>query len=381
MESNGSILSKYFYQNGTSNLDQLVPGTDISNLAKVFTEQFTRGFAGNMLASSAFTGLIDVITNQVYRQKLLKNPLAQFKKGFSTGGSIEEIVESPITPRYRGAKLSREIDNLPPGTDPLEKKHRDPFRNDRLDIDPPVFDSSIYKSSRDEKYHATMTVSEFSNALLGGLESNALNEMIARKADILQSQDNLDEFFMMRHLIKLADDKYIPNWKDTKTPGNSIYRVAVPNVTNRAAYADPGVRVNDVQGIMEEIGLQSSYMHQVEYINRYTHTSVPLPLTPDEKPVLFATPALVNAFKFSARANTFNQEQLNYDAATFEIPNLPIDGCLAILTTPDFFACWDIIDTFATEYNPSALSWELWLHRKSIHAASRFAPIVAFVAE
>ena len=94
--------------------------------------------------------------------------------------------------------------------------------------------------------------------------------------------------------------------------------------------------------------------------------------------VVYMTPDVKASINVDTLAGIFNLDmaQIKYRIQT--VPYIPIDNCVAIMTTEDFFMCADYYVGTDSFRNPQTLTETYYYHTMGVYSASPFVPAVLF---
>ena len=77
----------------------------------------------------------------------------------------------------------------------------------------------------------------------------------------------------------------------------------------------------------------------------------------------------------------FQLDKADIKYRTVEVDEFPVPNMVALLTTEDFFQCYDTLYNTTSMYNPKTLGTNYWLHHWGVYSVSPFVPAIAFTTE
>ena len=107
---------------------------------------------------------------------------------------------------------------------------------------------------------------------------------------------------------------------------------------------------------------------------------VPVFVKPSEL-VLLLTPDTQAAIDVNTLASVFQLDKADIKYRTVEVDEFPMPNVVAILTTEDFFQCYDTVYETTSMYNPKTLGTNYFLHHWGIYSVSPFVPAIAFTTD
>lgn len=284
-----------------------------------------------------FTSLMYQIGLSIIEQKAFKNPLKRFlKEPLYFGNTVREIAAPWI-----------------------EAHSFNPCDETLLKCENPEYAEWFYSINREDVYPWTINAVELRKALAGGADGMQINNLIGAKTQAAINSDEYDTMNIMLNEVAFADK----NW------GAGLFKKHVAEPVDQAT----------AQAFLAEV--KSDFGRLKFPSELYNSINVPVFARPDEL-VLLVTPEV--AAKTDVYSWFNRLVGLNLDAdegVVVEIPEFPINGVFAMLTTADFFQCRDSFYTIDTFFDPKAQKEQYFLHHQGSYAASPYVPCICYTTD
>lgn len=268
------------------------------------------------------------------------NPLAKYKRGVITDGSIIEEIKVGLI----------EAKTYDPRREYLE---RDIFGQHKVDVQ-----ANYHELNRQDYYPITVNEVVLRRAFLSDY---GLSDFIQQIVAAPSNSDQWDEFLLTANLFREYYD------------AGGFFKIRVADVNaDESDEADAKDLLRKVRAMAEKIKFPSVH---------YNAARMPTWADPDELE-LFMTPEGAAAIDVEALAAAFNIDRARIGQRTTIIPQeaINIPGAQAILTTRDFFVIADTFYDTRTQPNPVGLTQNHFLHHHQIISASRFVPAILFTS-
>lgn len=311
---------------------------DYQNRIPVFTQGNIRDNLQTLQSYEPYWNtFIEVLLDQcclpLYRARSWNNELAKFKTG-----------------KIRNGSWAMEV-----GYHLIQAHSYDKTATDVYGLAEPSIVTNFHYQNRKDKYKISIAEDTLAAAFLeeGGLEA-FVNSVLAQ----VQNSDNIDEYLIMRNLIKEYDET------------NGFYNLQVPDL---AASSTPQADAQEITEKIRSLNLALRFPTRcVEYNNEH------LPYV-SSGTVLFASPEFIARNDVYNLAAAFNVEYAKFMADNLQvIDEMPIEGAQALLTDRDWFVCTDTKIKTASVYNPDGDFVNHFLHHWGIYSCSRMAPAILF---
>lgn len=311
---------------------------DYQNRIPVFTQGNIRENLQTLQSYEPYWNtFIEVLLDQcclpLYRARSWDNDLAKFKTG-----------------KIRNGSWAMEV-----GYHLIQAHSYDKTATDVYGLAEPSIVTNFHYQNRKDKYKISIAEDTLAAAFLeeGGLEA-FVNSVLAQ----VQNSDNIDEYLIMRNLIKEYDET------------NGFYNLQVPDL---AASSTPQADAQEITEKIRSLNLALKFPTRcVEYNNEH------LPYVSNST-VLFASPEFIARNDVYNLAAAFNVEYARFMADYLQvIDEMPIEGAQALLADRDWFVCTDTKIKTASVYNPDGDFVNHFLHHWGIYSCSRMAPAILF---
>jgi hypothetical protein len=329
---NATILANVWL-NGTNDFQQRIPdptqhGIDatMDALFDPMNRQYYNQFIDSLVMRIGYTYV---------HQQAFSNPLGIFKKNkLMYGNSVQEMVPKWI-------RAHSYVDDA-----------EDVFKMARPDV------ATWYHSqNRRDRYDITINEQELRTAFT---DSYGLNKLVASFMNTPTNADEYDEYRIMLQLLAFYGNKW------------GFYKHHLS-----AAPTD------DATG-KEFLTAVRSYAGKLRFPNTIYNCNViedvPVFVKPSEL-VLLLTPDTQAAIDVNTLASVFQLDKADIKYRTVEVDEFPMQNVVAILTTEDFFQCYDTVYETTSMYNPKTLGTNYFLHHWGIYSVSPFVPAIAFTTD
>ena len=329
---NATILAKVWL-NGTNDFQQRIPdptqhGIDatMDALFDPMNKAYYNQFVDSLIMRIGFTYV---------HQQSFSNPLKVFKKNkLQYGNSVQEMVPKWI-------RAHSYVDDA-----------EDVFKMARPDV------ATWYHSqNRRDRYDITINEQELRTAFT---DSYGLNKLVAAFMNTPMNADEYDEYRIMLQLLAFYDNK----WGFYK---HQLSAAPTDETTGK-----------------EFLTAVRSYAGKLRFPNTIYNCKaiedVPVFVKPSEL-VLLLTPDTQAAIDVNTLASVFQLDKAEIKYRTVEVDEFPMPNVVAILTTEDFFQCYDTVYETTSMYNPKTLGTNYYLHHWGVYSVSPFVPAIAFTTD
>ena len=329
---NATILAKVWL-NGTNDFQQRIPdptqhGIDatMDALFDPMNKAYYNQFVDSLIMRIGYTYV---------NQQSFSNPLKVFKKNkLMYGNSVQEMVPKWI-------RAHSYVDDA-----------EDVFKMARPDV------ATWYHSqNRRDRYDITINEQELRTAFT---DSYGLNKLVAAFMNTPMNADEYDEYRIMLQLLAFYDNK----WGFFK---HHLSAAPTDEATGK-----------------EFLTAMRSYAGKLRFPNTIYNCNaiedVPVFVKPSEL-VLLLTPDTQAAIDVNTLASVFQLDKADIKYRTVEGDEFPMPNVVAILTTEDFFQCYDTVYETTSMYNPKTLGTNYFLHHWGIYSVSPFVPAIAFTTD
>lgn len=324
-------------------------GRDFQNRIPAATKGNVRQSLENMLNFPAlrnefYDALINRIAGMYVNQLSWSNPLAEFKRtAQSYGKTYEEAAVGLIKARVY---------------DPKQEYLGDEIYGTYT----PHVETAFHTVNREEYYPLTVNETQLRYAFT---EENGLGAFTAQLMESPRTSDNLDEYLQMVNLF--------PEYSHL----GGYYRVHADDVTDEnisdtEAQARARRLLRKIRQMVNTLPIKPS--------TRYNARHMPSVVN-KENLILFMTPEVHAAIDVNALAVLFNEDYAKTNQRIIDITgqDIGINGFQCILTTREFFFCWDYYyGTQGGVVNPISLGTNYFLHHKEAISLSPFVPAILF---
>ena len=329
---NATILAKVWL-NGTNDFQQRIPdptqhGVDatMQALFDPMNRQYYNQFIDSLVMRIGYTYV---------HQQAFSNPLGIFKKKkLMYGNSVQEMVPKWI-------RAHSYVDDA-----------EDVFKMARPDV------ATWYHSqNRRDRYDITINDTELRTAFT---DSYGLNKLVSAFMNTPTNADEYDEYRIMLQLLAF----YANNW--------GFYQHHLS-----AAPTDEATGKEFLTAVRAYAGkLQfPSTVYNCKAIE-----DVPVFVKPTEL-VLLLTPDVQANIDVNTLASVFQLDKADIKYRTVIVDEFSMPNVVAVLTTEDFFQCYDTVYETTSLYNPKTLGTNYYLHHWGVYSVSPFVPAIAFTTD
>lgn len=319
---------------GTNDYQQRIPEPTQSNISQ------TVGALFDPMNKNYYNQFMDALimrigTSYVHQQSF-RNPLREFKKPqLIYGSTIQEIIPKWI-------RAHSYIDDA-----------EDVFKLARPDAR--VW---YHSQNRRDRYDISINDIELRTAFTA---ENGLNKLVSSIMRVPINSDEYDEYRIMMQLIAIYEEKW------------GFYKHALS-----AAPTNETTGKEFLQALREYAGLLR--FPSTTY-NNGAIPDIPIFVNPNEL-VLLITPKTQAAIDVQTLSGIFQLDKADIKYRTVLVDQFPVPdaNCVALLTTTDFFMCFDTVYQNTSVYNPKTLATNYFLHHWGGYSVSPFVPAIMFTA-
>ncbi len=320
--------------NATPSYQERVPEATRTNFADVMNPILTYQPTTNEFLES----LINRIGMVLIRNRTANNPLQILKQGsMPLGKDIEEIFTNPALAQTYNQNSTDLLAQTPPDTKTI-----------------------YHRLNRKDRYTVTYNQSQLAQAFVS---YESLNNFIDSSTNSLYSGNYIDEFILCKHLFAdaIAHNKII---KQTVAP------------------------ITDSQSAKDFITAARLYHTNFNFpssnYNSYSlsgGTGKPIITWTPPEDIRFIIRSDIQAFTdVNVLAAAFNMSKSDFLGQTLVVDNFDsAENCVAIMCDKAYTQIYDNLFQTGEFFNPSNLSWNLYLHVWQIYSLSTFCNAVAFV--
>lgn len=325
---NATILDRVWL-NGTTDYQQRIPRAtqqSVASTAKALTDPMNGQYYNQFISQ-----FINLIGAQYVHQQRWENPLEVFKGAtLQYGTTVQEVI-----PHWLKAHAYK--DNI----------------TDLLKMERPDADIFYHTMNRQDRYDVTINRLEFEQAFK---DEYGLNRCIAQITQNAINSDKWDEFNLMMNQIAVYEEN-LKFYKHKLSSYPKDEATGKEFLTALRAYAD-----------------------KLQFPNRiYTPEIVDAPVFAKPEELVLIIEADANA---SVDVNTlsavFQLDKAQVKYRTIVVPEIPIDGAFALLTTDAFFVVRDKIRTMESFYDPKTLNEHFFYHHWELVSTSPVVPCILF---
>lgn len=308
--------------------------TSLTTIGEVITAEST-------LTNEFLDKLVNRIAYTEVNNKIASNPLAVLKKGgVPLGSDVQEII-----------------------TNPAKAKTYDLNSTDLLTIVSPDVKALYYRLNRKDKYPVTITREMLQTAFVdAGTFSQFLDSIISS----LYSGDNLDEFVLMKNLIKTA---YTANHMTT-------INIFDENVATTDTDIAKGL-VKTIKTYSKLFKFPSSNYNKYSTVVGNGETPL-ITWTETKDQVVILNASMAANIDIEILAYAFNMDKTQIQAQTLEIDDFNGEPILAVLCDKSFFNVRDNLKEMRSFENGDNLTMKYILHHWQTYGYSLFANAIAF---
>lgn len=331
MATNNTTIAGRVWLSGTNDFQQRVPDPTVSGIdatSKFLFDPMNRRYLNEFMDS-----YVNRIGTQIVHNNVWDNPLTVFKgSNLRYGATIQESAVKWIKAH------SYDVDDAT-----------------LLKVNRPEAAVWYHSVNRKDRYDITVELPDLQQAFA---DEMGLNRLIDAIMTVPRNSDNYDEYQCMLNQIAY----YEKNWGFFKH-----HTVSEP--TDEASGKE---FLKAVRAYAKKLKFPSSLYSPVS-----AEYGIPTFAKPEEL-VLFITADAAASVDVDTLAGVFNLDKAEAAYRTIEVPELPVDGAYAMLTTDAFFVCNDYVYANESFYNPQTMSTNYYLHHWEVVSASPFVPAILF---
>lgn len=334
--NNATILDRIWLKNGTQ-YQQAVPQATQAGVSQVMKAIFAP--QNDMIFNQFMAGFINLVGQQRVNQQAWTNPLAKFKgPKLAFGSSIQESAVAWI--KAHSYKADAE---------------------DLLKLEEPTAAVWYHSLNREDKYPISVNRPALMQAFR---DEYGLNKLINQIIQVPINSDNFDEYNLMMQLFA----EYEHRWGFYKH-----HVSALPSASEA--------------GAKETLKAMRTYSDVLKFPSvQYNATAfdIPIPVfvNEGESLICIVDAAEKASIDVDALAQLFHLEKAETPNIEFVVvPEIPMPGVFAILTTPDFFVVDDVVYQTTNFFDPNTLCDKYILHHWEIVSCSPWVPAIALTTE
>lgn len=319
---------------GSNDYQQRVPDATATNFAH--TLKFLFNPMNRKYYNEFINTFVQLIGTQKVHNKMWENPLAPFKgEKLEYGQTIQEIVPKWI----KAHAYKDDVDDL-------------------LEVHRPEFEVFYHSVNRRDRYDISVNEPELQQT---SMQEYGLNKIINAIMNVPINSDNYDEYLIMMQLYAYYEE----NWGFFK---HHVDAVPTDDVTGKAF-------LTALRSYANKLTYPSS-----QYSPIGSKFGIPT-FTKREELVLIIDADTDASIDVNTLASVFNLDKADIKYRTVVVPDIPIDGAFAILTTEDFFVVHDYVYQTDSFYNPSNLTTNYYLHHWEVVSCSPAVPAILFTTK
>lgn len=286
--------------------------------------------------------LLNVPAMELYHAREIENPLADLKRTAIRPGTWVKEVGVGLVKAHSYDKDATNVFG-------------------RRDADVRV---NFHYQNRKDKYIISISEEQLAQAFY---DETGLASFVNMLMMSLQNSDNLDEYLIMRNLIKEFDE------------ANPLYNVQVPDFVNGKNLDGTDMTPDEITSAGKQIARQiRAFGSKFKFANRAADYNAEHLPTISRRTRLFVTPEFLAAFDIEILSYAFNIDRSEIWGIITEVDDLGIEGAQAILADEDWFVCVDTLLETRSAENPDGLFRNYFLHHWGVYSISRFLPAVLF---
>lgn len=329
MASKNQTILDRVWLNGTNDYQQRIPRATQSGVAA--TAKALKDPMNGQYYNQFISQFINLIGSQFIHQQRWENPLEVFKGAtLQYGTTVQEVI-----PHWFKAHTYK--DNT----------------TDLLKMERPNADIFYHTMNRRDRYDVTINRTEFDQAFK---DEYGLNRCIAQITQNAINSDKWDEFNLMMNQIAVYEEN-LEFYKHKLTSYPKDEATGKEFLTALRAYSD-----------------------KLQFPSRiYTPEIVEAPVFAKPNELVLIIEADANAsIDVNTLASVFNLDKAETKYRTIVVPQIPIEGAFALLTTDSFFVVRDKIRTMESFYDPKTLNEHFFYHHWELVSSSPVVPCVLF---
>lgn len=332
-ETNSTILGQIALV-GSNDYQQRVPeatATDFASTLKFLFEPMNRRYYNEFV-----NGLVNLIGTQLVRNRIWENPLTPFKgEKLPFGQTVEEVVPAWI----RAHAYKDDVDDL-------------------LKVHKPEMQAFYHTVNRQDKYPISINRLELQQA---AMQEYGLNRIVSAIMNVPINSDNYDEFNIMMQLFSYFEDNFgfYKHHMDAAPTDDATGKQFLTALRAYATKLEFPSSQYSVIGARFGIPVFANQSELILIVDADTDASVDV----------------------NTLASVFQLDKADIKYRKVVVPEIPVDGAFAILTTSDFFVVHDYVYENESFYNPSTLTTNFYLHHWEVVSASPAVPAVLFTTD
>lgn len=329
---NVTILDN-IWLNGTNDFQQRIPRPTQQTIDSTMQALF------NPMNKNYYNQFMDSLIMRIgmtyVHQKRFDNPLGVFKKSaLSYGSTVQEIATKWI-------KAHTYKDDL-----------EDVFKMNR-----PEAAVWYHSQNRRDRYDITVNSMELRSAFTA---EYGLNRLVSSILQVPRNSDEYDEYRIMLQLIAFYEQNF------------GFYKEHL-----NGAPTDETTGKEFLKKVRSYVG-KLRFPHTV--YNGVRLPELPVFAKPNEL-VLFTTPDIDASVDVDTLAVLFNLEKATIQVRKVIVDEFPIPNAVALLTTENFFQCYDTVYETDSMYNPKTRGTNYFLHHWGVYSVSPFVPAILFTTD
>ena len=332
-ETNSTILGQIALA-GSNDYQQRVPeatATDFASTIEFLFDPMNRKYYNEFA-----NGLVQLIGTQLVRNRIWENPLTPFKGPKQMyGQTIEEVVPKWI----RAHAYKDDVADL-------------------LEVHKPELATFFHSVNRQDKYPISINRMELQQA---AMEEYGLNKIVNAIMNVPINSDNYDEFCIMMQLFAYFEDNYgfFKHHMDAAPTDETTGKQFLTALRTYATkFTFPSSQYSPV-GAKFGIPTFAKQSELILIVDAETDASVDV----------------------NTLASVFQLDKADIKYRKVVVPDIPVNGAFAILTTEDFFVVRDYVYENEPFYNPSTLNTTYYLHHWETVSCSPAVPAVLFTTD
>lgn len=334
MAVNNTTIAGRIYLSGTNDFQQRVPDPTVGDIAA------TAKFLFEPMNGKYLNEFIDSFVNLIGQQRVVSqqwtNPLAVFKGPALTYG---QTIQESIPKWIRAHAYNVDEDTL-------------------LSVNRPEF--AVYYHSVNRKDYHPITI-ERPDLQMAFRDEYGLNRLVNSILQTPINSDNYDEYLCMINLLAY----YEQNWgfyKHELSAAPTDEATGKEFLTALRAYAN---KLQFPTSLYSPVG---------------SEFGIPTFARPNELVLLIdaETDASVDV---NTLASVFQLDKADIKYRKIVVPEFPVAGAVALLTTDAFFVVNDYVYQNTSFYNPQTLATNYYLHHWEVVSASPVVPAILFTTD
>lgn len=331
---NSTILDKVWLA-GTNDYQQNVPLASQQGIAA------TVSFLMDPAHMNWRNQFLDILVNRVgfeyVHNRRFNNPLRLFKKPkLNYGNIVEEI--APAWVRAHSYEDDAET---------LLKMHR------------PQLGVAYHSQNRRDMYPISINEPELRSAFEGDY---GLNKLIASLMQTPYNSDEYDEMNIMLNLIALYETTY------------GFYKVQLNAAPTDEASGKAFLA--QARAMAGKLTIPSAAYNAD--LSEYGIPAIPTFVSDADELILITDFETQASLDVNTLAGVFNIDFAEVKYRVKQVPEIPVPGAVAILTTTDFFQQYDTVYQNTSFWNAETLTTNYYLHHWGVYSVSPFVPAVMF---